>query len=301
MEKLNNIPVFLKEKLEKQYGKECLNKIFDGFLSDKKVTIRVNTLKSNKAEIENCLENENIEFESVNWYKDAIIIKNAKEIDLQALEIYKTGKIYLQSLSSMLPPIILDPKEETDILDMCSAPGGKTSQISAITNNKSNITACEINNIRYERLKYNLEKLGVKNTNIMKKDSRFLDDFFSFDNILLDSPCSGSGTINLNNENTYKNFSLKLVEKSCRLQISLLRKAVKLLKKNKEIVYSTCSILKEENDDIVKQVLKDNNVEIIPIDVKDIPLLPNTIKGTITVMPTDLYEGFFVAKLKKFK
>lgn len=299
MERLNNIPEFLKEKLTLQYGEAIANQIVEGYSQNKSVTLRINTLKASKEEIENILQNEDIEFEHVDWYKDAIIIKNAKEIDLQALEIYKEGKIYLQSLSSMLPPIFLNPKEGIDILDMCAAPGGKTSQIAALTNNQSNITACEMNHIRYERLKYNMEKQGVKSINIMKKDSRFLDDFFSFDSILLDAPCSGSGTINLNDENSYKNFSLELINKSCRLQLALLRKATKLLKRNQEMIYSTCSILQEENEDIINKIISENNLEVVPINAPNIPLLPSKIKGTICVMPNNLYEGFFVAKLKK--
>lgn len=299
MEKLNSVPEFLKEKLVKQYGIELTKKIIEGYSLNKKVTLRVNTIKSSKEEIQKELQNENIEFENVDWYKDAIIIKNSRETDLQALEIYKEGKVYLQSLSSMIPPIILEPKEGQDILDMCAAPGGKTSQIAALCNNKANITACEMNNIRLERLKYNMEKQGIRNINIMKQDSRFLDDFFSFDNILLDSPCSGSGTIDLNNENSYKNFSLSLINKSCKFQVSLLKKAIKLLKKGQEMVYSTCSILEEENEDIINKAIEENNIEVIPIKIHNIPLLPSKIDGTICVMPTDLYEGFFVAKLKK--
>ena len=301
MEKLNKIPEFFIEKLENQYGKEITNQILDGFNKDKKVTIRINTLKANKEEILTELKNANIDYEFVNWYEDALVINNAKEFDLQNLEIYKDGKIYLQSLSSMLPPLFLEPKEGSDILDMCAAPGGKTSQISALTNNKSNITACEMNNIRYERLKYNMEKLGVKNINIMKKDSRILDDFFAFDNILLDAPCSGSGTINFNDDNTYKNFSLELVNKTCKLQRTLLNKAVKLLKKGNTMIYSTCSILQEENEDIVQNVLNQNNVEVVPIEMNEIPVLPSKIEGAICVMPNELFEGFFVVKLRKIK
>ncbi len=291
--------VYLSNKLEKQYGIELKNKIFGGYNSKRRVTFRVNTLKSSNDEIVRVLNENNIDFEKVAWYDFAFILKNVTEKEIEELDIFKAGKIYMQSLSSMLPPIILNPVEGRDILDMCAAPGGKTSEIAALTNNKSNITACEMNKIRFERLKYNMEKQGVRNINIMKKDSRILDDFFSFDQILLDAPCSGSGTINLNNENTYKNFSVELVNKSSKLQITLLRKAIKLLKKNQEMVYSTCSILQEENEDIINKILSENNLEIVPIEIKDIPLLPTKIPGSLCVMPTELYEGFFVIKLKK--
>jgi len=85
----------------------------------------------------------------------------------------------------MIPPVILEPKEKENILDMAAAPGGKTTQISAISSGKSYITACEKNKIRCDRLKYNLQKQGVGNVNVMQEDARKLSDFFSFDKILL--------------------------------------------------------------------------------------------------------------------
>ena len=197
---------FLEEMLEKQYGKETSKEILQGYTAKRKTTLRANTIKSNIEEIKDELEKEKIEYEQVTWSKDAIIIKNADEKAIQEMEIYKNGKIYMQSLSSMLPPIILEPKEGIDILDMAAAPGGKTTQIAAITNNKSHITACEKNKIRAERLKYNIDKQGATCVFIMPKDSRFIDDFFSFDQILLDAPCSGSGTLNFNDTNTEKSF-----------------------------------------------------------------------------------------------
>ena len=90
----------------------------------------------------------------------------------------------------MLPPIILNPKEGYDILDMAAAPGGKTTQLAVLTQNKAHITACEMNTIRLERLKYNIEKQGATSVYTMQTDSRRIDDFFSFDQILLDAPCS---------------------------------------------------------------------------------------------------------------
>lgn len=243
------IPEFLKEKLENQYKKEEILKIIEGYKAKRKVTFRVNTLKSNNDEIKNILENKNIEYSKVDWNENAFIIENLRENEIQKLDIYKTGKIYLQSLSSMLPVIVLEPEEQTDILDMTAAPGGKTTQIAAMTNNKANITACEMNVVRAEKLKYNIEKQGASCVYIMRTDARYIDDFFSFDKILLDAPCSGSGTLNIENLNVEKTFTEKLIKKSSLSQLTLLQKAVNILKPGKEMVYSTCSILQEENED----------------------------------------------------
>lgn len=296
------IPEFLIGKLEDQYGKELKNSILNGFSKKRKVTFRVNTLKASVQEIEELLKKENIEFDKVVWSKEAFIIKNAREEEIKKLDIYDQGKIYLQSLSSMLPPIVLKPKEGNDILDMAAAPGGKTTQMAALSNNKAHITACEMNNIRIEKLKYNVEKQGASCVYIMQKDSRQIDDFFSFDQILLDSPCSGSGTLDVENVNTEKYFTPKLIEKSTKSQYTLLKKALKILKPGHEMVYSTCSILKEENEEIVRKVLKETKAEIIKIEfdgIEDLPILPVNIDGTLCVMPTEEYEGFFIAKIRK--
>ena len=293
---------FLEEKLEKQYGTKITKEIIEGYQTKRKTTLRINTIKSNIEEIKKELEKEKIEYETIKWSKEALIIKNADEKTIQEMEIYKNGKIYLQSLSSMLPPIILEPKEGTDILDMAAAPGGKTTQIAALTNNKAHITACEKNKIRAERLKYNVDKQGATCVFIMPKDSRFIDDFFSFDQILLDAPCSGSGTLDYNDANVEKYFTEQLIERSSKTQKTLLSKAIKLLKPGHEMVYSTCSILDCENEDVVSSVIKNGNIEIVPINfegMEKLPILPTKISGTLCVKPTELYEGFFVAKIKR--
>lgn len=300
----SNLPEFLIENLEKQYGKDFLNQILEGYSVNRKTTLRINTIKTNASKIKKELDDLKIEYTNVSWSENALIIENANEKDIENLDIYKNGEIYLQSLSSMLPPIVLNPKEGLDILDMTAAPGGKTTQMAALSNNKAHITACEMNKIRIEKLKYNIEKQGASCVYVMPKDSRQIDDFFSFDQILLDSPCSGSGTLNSADRNLSKYFTMNLVEKSVKSQIALIKKAVKILKPGGELVYSTCSILDRENEEIIKQILKLPKIEIIPINfegIEELPLLPVKIDGTICVCPTEKYEGFFVAKIKKIK
>lgn len=297
-----HVPEFLIEMLIQQYGEEITSKILEGYSQKRMVTFRINTLKMSIEKVEEVLKNNNIEFEKVSWSDVAYIVKNVREDTLKELEVYKKGEIYLQSLSSMLPPIVLEPKENTDILDMCAAPGGKTTELASLTNNNANITACELNKIRIEKLKYNIEKQGTTSVYIMQEDSRRINDFFSFDNILLDAPCSGSGTLNVEDVNLEKTFTEKLIEKSQKAQLELLNKAVKILKQGQEMVYSTCSILNKENEEIVSKILKNNKVEIVPIEFKgkeELPLLPTKIDGTLCVMPTELYEGFFIAKIRK--
>lgn len=292
----SEIPQFFKEMLIEQYGEELANKIIKGYAEKRVVTLRANTIKNDIEPVKNKLKEAGIETENVSWYKDAVIIKNVREDEIKKLQIYENGEIYLQSLSSMLPPIILEPKQEENILDMAAAPGGKTTEIAAITDNKAFITACEKNKIRADRLKYNLQKQGVGCVNVMLEDARKLSDFFSFDKILLDAPCSGSGTMSVFD----KSFSKELIDRSSKIQEELLKKALKILKPGGEMVYSTCSILAQENENVLKRVLAKVNAEIIPIQpIEGIPMLPSQIDGTVCVCPTEFYEGFFVAKIRK--
>lgn len=298
----NNLPQYLIEELINQYEEKIANQIIDGYKTKRVVSLRVNTLKSTVEKVCEELKQNKIEFETVSWNNTAFVIKNASEEELRKLVIYGNGEIYLQSLSSMLPAVILEPKKAEDILDMTAAPGGKTTQIAAITNNHANITACEMNRVRADRLKYNVEKQGASSVVVLKEDSRNLSNYFAFDKILLDAPCSGSGTIRLDDERTYKNFSEKLVEKSMKSQMQLLKKALSILKPGHEMVYSTCSILKKENEEILNKILKQMNAQVVPIKMKNmenIKTLPCTIEGVMCVCPDRYYDGFFIAKIRK--
>ena len=299
---MQEIPQFLYKKLQSQYGEELTKKIANGYSEQRYATLRANTIKVEANDVAKELQKAGIEFDKVNWSDNAFIIKNATESDIRNLSIYKSGEIYMQSLSSMIPAIILSPNAGENILDMTAAPGGKTTQIAALSNNQCFITACEKNKIRLDRLKYNLEKQGATSTNVMNIDARKLDDFFSFDKVLLDAPCSGSGTLNTNDENLEKYFTTELIQRSQKTQFELLQKAINVLKPGNEMVYSTCSILQEENEENIQKYIKKGLVEIVPINLKqyeEIPKLPTKIEGTMCICPDELYEGFFVAKLRK--
>lgn len=272
---------FLIENLTKYYTEKEIKNILSGFSCKRKTTFRVNNIKSNKVEIESVLNKFDFKYQKPKEYVDCYILEtdyviiNDNRIGIRDLDIYKEGKIYIQNISSMLPVLMLCPKENENILDMCSAPGGKTTMIQSLTNNKANITACELNKIRYDKLKYNIDLQGA-NVYLMNIDAMFLDDNLKYDKILLDAPCSGSGTLDITNDNYKKYFTKELIDKSIKKQQKLLNKALKLLKKGGTLIYSTCSILNCENEDIVSKL---------------------RIIDTIKTMPDNIYEGFFVSKI----
>ena len=298
------VPAYLAQLLSAQYGEETAQRIAEGYAASRVVTLRANPLKADAQTVRQALADQGIETEPVSWYGDAMIVKNAREDALEAMELYESGAIYLQSLSSMIPPMFLGAKPGENVLDMAAAPGGKTTQIAALTGNQAMITACEMNKIRADRLKYNVQRQGATRVTVMNIDSRNMDDLFSFDRILLDAPCSGSGTVQLGNPRSKGQFSKEFLSRTTKQQEALLIKALRLLRPGCEMIYSTCSVLEQENEEIVRRALKKANAEVVPLDLsafESVPQLPVSIPGTLCVCPDTLHEGFFVAKIRRKK
>lgn len=290
------LPDFLQKALREQYG-DLADRIIAGYSAERRVTLRANRLKTSPEEVMNELTERGIYATNPPWSVDAFIV-DAKEETLRALPMYQNGEIYLQSLSSMIPPMVLEPRAGEAILDMAAAPGGKTTQMAALSGGRANITACEKNKVRAERLKFNLARQGASRVSVMVCDSRRLDDRFTFDKILLDAPCSGSGTITPER----CDFTEELYARSQRFQAELLGKALRLLRSGSRMVYSTCSVLAGENEEVLKRVLPRAGARILPISqsaFEGAPRLPVQLDGTLCICPNELYEGFFVALIEK--
>lgn len=284
------IPEALQEKLKAQYGEDS-DKICAAFEKERPVTFRVNRLKADEKRV--LQEFAGMTLRRAAFYEDAFILEDAAERDVQKTALYEEGGIYLQSLSSMLPPLFVEPGAGESILDMTAAPGGKTTQLSALSGGGALITACERDKFRFERLRYNVEKQRASRVTLLNEDARNLSPYFRFDKVLLDAPCSGSGTLSPSNP---VRWSEKLLAKCMSLQRALLKKAFELLKPGGTLVYSTCSVLRVENEEAISSL---KGVRLVPIAPPEgVPLLPS-LEGTLCVKPDGLFEGFFVAKLQK--
>ena len=298
------VPAYLAQLLRAQYGEETAERIAQGYAAQRVVTLRANPLKTDAQTVRERLAAQDIETSPVPWYADAMIVRGAREDALTGLDLYERGEIYLQSLSSMIPPLLLGARPGENVLDMAAAPGGKTTQIAALTGNQAMVTACEMNKIRAERLHYNVQRQGATRVTVMNIDSRNLDDLFSFDRILLDAPCSGSGTVQLGSPRSKGQFSREFLSRTTKQQEALLHKALRLLRPGCEMIYSTCSVLAQENEEIVSRVLRKTGALIVPLELAafdSVPRLPVSIPGTLCVAPDELHEGFFVAKIRRMK
>jgi len=285
-------------------------------------SIRCNTLKISPPELKAKLEAHKWKI-SQPWKSNPEVM--IVESDLEPGEIgrsleHQLGYYYVQELASMLPPIALAPKSEDIILDMCASPGSKTTQMAAMMQNTGTIIANEVSMGRLKILSSNLERCGVTNTIITKKDGvafpNRLEKYMptlKFDKILIDAPCSGEGTLR-SSYKTYQMWNPKIIFSLSKLQKQMMNAAWKILKIGGEIVYSTCTHAPEENEAVVDYFLKEfeNKVKIEKISL---PIKPRAgltkwqdenyakeVKFAYRVYPQDNNtEGFFLAKFKKVK
>ena len=309
LEVKRKLPKEFIEKLYENFTPLTVDKILSGMSGERSTTLRVNTLKSNIHEIMSILKENGIKFDRVSWYNDALIIKDISEKQLQKLEIYNEGYIYLQSLSSMIPPLVLNPIEGEKVLDLTAAPGSKTTQMAAMMKNTGYILANELDELRCERLRYNIEKQGANIVEVLNGRGETIGKKYEnfFDKVLLDAPCSGEGRFLGTDAKTYRGWSERTVNELSKLQRKLFKSACQALKPGGYLVYSTCTLNREENENIIEWALDNSNemkikTETINLNIKNIvePISENIeVKKAKKIIPTRETEGFFIVKLKK--
>ncbi|MEE8722568.1 MAG: RsmB/NOP family class I SAM-dependent RNA methyltransferase [Eggerthellaceae bacterium] len=297
-------PAFLADEIRAAYGAAVLERIVEGSAAPRTTTFRTNPLRADRADTLAELDQAGIAHVGHPWFADAFSAPGAAADAFWRLGCYEQGAIYLQSLSSMLPPLVLDARPGDDVLDMCAAPGGKTSEICAVAGGHVQVTACEKNNVRADKLAFNLRKQGCETVTVMRQDARRLDEFFRFDRILVDAPCSGSGTLLLGNAKQLGHVTPQLVARCAKTQSQLLDRALSMLKPGGTLVYSTCSVLPRENEQQVQGALsrarRRGTFEVAPVELAEsdeFPRLEPRLDGTLLLAPTQEFEGFFVAKI----
>ena len=272
-------------------------------------SIRINTLKISVGKLKARLEDE-WELTPIPWCEKGFWIKHKKGTrrDIGNLIEHQLGYFHVQEAASMIPPLVLDPKPNEVILDMCAAPGSKTTQIGISMENTGLLVANDYKGMRVRPLGINLQKAGLTNTIItLMEGQRFKG--YKFDKILVDAPCSGTGTIRKSLK-TIKMWNPNMIKRLSITQKQLLGTAFKNTKVGGTIVYSTCSLEPHEDEMVVSWFLDSFDVEIqdIELDIKrSQPVLEfdgvkfnEGVKKCLRIWPQDNdTEGFFVAKFKK--
>jgi tRNA (cytosine40_48-C5)-methyltransferase len=268
-----------------------------------KQALRVNTLKIADKEL---IARLNARLEKITYLEHGYTFES--DFTVGAMPEHFLGMIYIQEGASQISAEILDPKPGELVLDMCAAPGSKTTQMAAMMGNKGEIIALDANNPRLPSIKNNLERCGVRNCLLYKKDAVYVEDLrLEFDKILLDAPCSGNFALE---KDWFEKRDIAGINENAKMQLRLLESAIAVLKKGGTLVYSTCSLEPEENEMNINWLLnKYSNIKLEKIEKKigdpgmtDVfgQKLREEIKLCRRLWPHKTgTQGFFLAKLSK--
>ena len=299
-------------KLKKIYPQEY-SQICRTFLSRKKHSFRINYKKTDLVSLRKALIKERIKFKELKWPEGSFILESDLR-KFQASFIYQEGLVYLQNISSMIPPLVLEPKKDEKILDLCAAPGAKTTQIFSLVGGEAEIIAVEKIRTRFYKLLANLKIQAADTVKTILMDGvRIFKKYPEyFDKVLLDAPCSSEARFWVNNVRSFKYWKERKVKEMAHKQKKLLASAIKSLKEGGVLVYSTCTFSPEENEEIVNWALNKfkDKLEIIPasLPIKNIKpgliewkgkKFSSSLKLSLRILPNDFMEGFYIAKLRK--
>ncbi len=289
-------PQWLVDLWIKSYGRDNAEKILAHSLGEVPVYIRVNTKKTNADELMASLNEEGVVAEKCEALPDALVLR--KQGSVERLNCFKNGLFHVQDLSSQLCARTLNAQKGESVLDVCSAPGGKTFTICEMMEDNGNITACDIYPARVKLIEEGAERLGLKSINPCVSDaSLFNDDFSGFDKVLCDVPCSGLGIIRRKPEIKYK--SPDDIDKLHNLQYLILCMTSRYVKKSGKLVYSTCSLNPAENTEICRRFLSENE-DFCLADVPDGERFGIVENKMLTLMPHfNDNDGFFVAMFER--
>lgn len=281
-------PKYYTKYFYENYGVDFTKKLLQANNKIADFIIRVNTLKTSKKELISLLNNANYIVRE-GKFEDSLVIDNPK--DIFETDLFNMGYFYAQDYSSIKVSQILDPKKNSRVLDLCAAPGGKTTHLAAIMENTGQIIACDKNEYKLDLIRENAKRLSVTNLKLMINDALLYNDEFkeSFDYVLIDAPCSGLGLYRRKPDIKWKR-STQDIEALAEIQRKIINNGAKYVKNGGTLVYSTCSIWPRENDDVICNFLSENkNFSLVEINGERIYKL----------YPFENCDGFSIAKLKK--
>jgi len=304
---------FMMEKFMQVFGIGELLEALEANEVQRPVTIRANLLKTKRRDLAQALINRGVNLDPVGQWSKVGLVVYSSQVPLGATPEYLAGHYILQGASSLLPVMALAPQESERVLDMAAAPGGKTTHIAALMKNTGLLFANDANKARCKAIVGNMHRLGVTNAVVSSYDGRKLPTIIKdFDRVLLDAPCSGTGVISKDpSAKTSKDF--KDIQLCSHLQKELILSAIDCVdaksKSGGYIVYSTCSILPEENENIINYALGKRDVKLVSTGIdfgvdgftryREFRYHPSLNLTKRFYPHTHNMDGFFVAKLKK--
>ncbi len=302
------------ERMKKLYPRDYVE-VLHSFLSGKTPSFRCNLIKVSLRDLLSSLKNLNVKYRSIDWHPLSFLLLSPSQRDFQKEDIYKQGLVYFQNLSSMLPVIFLKAFPKDKVLDLCAAPGSKTTQIVSETPEVAELTAVEKIKPRFYKLLANLKNQGQDRFVKVKLGDGikfWKENEEYFDKVLVDAPCSAEANFRLANPKSYSYWSYRKVKESQHKQKGLLYSGIKSLKPGGKLVYSTCTFSPEENEEVVNWAIDKfkggvylENFNLPFKNYKDGIIewkgkkYSDSLKFTKRIMPDDKMEGFFIAVLRK--
>ncbi|HLF18334.1 MAG TPA: RsmB/NOP family class I SAM-dependent RNA methyltransferase [Candidatus Omnitrophota bacterium] len=276
-------------------------------------SVRINLLKAAKSTVLDILRKNQIPFQEHPVFDEVLTVSAQERQRLLQSDLIKEGKVYFQNLSSIAAVKILDPKPGEAVLDLCAAPGSKTSLIAAMMNSQGRIVAIEPVPSRFYKLKSVLGILGVINVECKRFDGRrYRPKDLLFDKVLVDAPCSSEGRFDTNDPETFAYWSLRKIKEMQKKQKGLLLRGCQLLKPGGTLVYSTCTFAPEENEGVIDWVLRKMDGAVHPehIQITGAPVYPalkewknkkynSLVSACARIRPDRLWDAFFIAKLQR--
>lgn len=281
--------------------------------TERKQSLRLNPLRGDVLTTRKALEALGWEGAPYNWSANCFTNDGPLEL-IRDSDVVEQGKAFIQNAASWLPVIALDPQPGDTVLDVCAAPGGKTSHIAALTNNQASIWANDNSRTRLAKLQANMRRLGVNVSQYTLYDASSLARKLvgqQFDRILLDAPCSGEGLMQFDRSADFTTWSVAHIKRLQQLQKKIIGQAWQLLRPGGTLVYSTCTMAPEEDESVVDYLVRaHDNAKIVPFSVDVANVIPAVrawngkafapeIQGCMRLGPSEQIEAFFVCKLQK--
>lgn len=293
-------PMWLVDKWALQFGNDKIQEVLSAGNSQAPVEIRVNTLRISRDDLMLLLEKKGLRVHKCKIADKGLVIENP--VGLDKYDEYKNGLFSVQGESSMLVGQILKPEKESFIIDLCSAPGGKSLDSGEWMENTGKILSRDIYKNKLQLIKNEIKRLGLGNIETEVYDAQIPDESLEgrADYCIVDVPCSGLGIIRRKPEIKYKGPDESL-EDITGIQYKILENASRYLKPGGELVYSTCTVSREENINIINKFLsKNKNFTPVDISAETKNLFQSSSRGYIEIYPhIHNMDGFFIAKLKK--
>lgn len=310
----SELPPLFVERLREIVGADTCEACLHHASQPLPVSFRVNTLKTTVADVQASLREAGIEAQPVDWLSTAFVVPANRRDRLVASSLFSSGHIYIQNLSSMLAPWLLDPQPGETVMDLAAAPGGKATQIAALMENSGLLSVVEPIRNRFFKLRDVLQLQGVTIAKFYQVDGRSVGTKVPerFDRVLLDAPCSSEARIRRGDPASWEYWSERKITEQSRKQKGLIRSGLRALKVGGRMIYATCSYAPEENEAVIHEAIRrcGKAIQVMPIDLPVPHVLPGLsqwkgrtfdpqVQRACRVIPHEAFDGFFLCAIEK--